>query len=164
MLYSKNIKIAVVVQCAIALERCSGFNCSWAFHKRKNYFKDYADGVMYIPISCGGCPGRRISRLIANLKKGALKREGIDKQDISVHFTGCVVTDNGHYPLCPFKNYMKAILTQKGFKVIEGGYENEGSKKKRENHHYKAYDLLKQRQDKGGEEIRDKVQMSCYEQ
>ena len=75
---SDDIKIVVIVQCAIALERCSGFNCSWAFHKRSNYFKDY----------------------------------------------------------------MKAILLQKGFKVIEGGYESSGAQKRRENNHYKAYSLL----------------------
>lgn len=145
---SKDVRVVAVVQCAIALERCSGFNCSRAFHKRTNYFKDYANEVMYVPISCGGCPGRRLSRLISNLKKGALKKEGIDKQDIKVHFTACVVTNNGHYPLCPFKDYMKAISAQKGFEVIEGGYESESSKKRREDNHYKAYELLKQCQDK----------------
>lgn len=82
--------------------------------------------------------------MIVNLKKGALKREGIDKQNIRVHFTACVVTNNGHYPLCPFKDYMKAILLQKGFEVIEGGYESEGSRKRRENKYYKAYECLKE--------------------
>lgn len=146
-----DIKIVAVVQCAIALERCSGWHCSRAFYKRQNYFKDYPVDVMYVPFSCGGCPGRRVSRLISNLKKGALKNEGIDKANIAVHLTACVVTDNGHYPLCPFKDYMKAILTQKGFAVIEGGYESEGCRKRRENHHYKAYDFL------------NKVQTGCCE-
>lgn len=139
---SDDIKIVVIVQCAIALERCSGFNCSWAFHKRSNYFKDYPEDVMYVPFSCGGCPGRRVSRLISNLRKGALKKGNIEKHNIVVHLTACVVSDNGHYPKCPFKDYMKVILLQKGFKVIEGGYESSGSQKRRENNHYKAYSLL----------------------
>lgn len=138
----EGIKIVAVIQCAIALERCSGFHCSWTFHKKENYFKDYNADIIYVPFSCGGCPGRRVSRLVSNLKKGAFKRGGIDKQNIRVHFTACVVTDNGHYPLCPFKDYMKAILLQKGFEVIEGGYESEGSRKRRANNHYKAYSLI----------------------
>ena len=98
---------------------------------------------MYVPFSCGGCPGRRVSRLISNLKKGALKREGIYKPNIAVHLTGCVINDNGHYPECPFKDYMKVILLQKGFKVIEGGYEHEGSVKRRDKNHYEECDILR---------------------
>ncbi len=139
---SDDIKIVVIIQCAIALERCSGFNCSWAFHKKLNYFKDYHEDTMYVSFSCGGCPGRRISRLISNLRKGALKKGNIEKHNIVVHLTACVVNDNGHYPKCPFKDYMKAILLQKGFKVIEGGYESCGSANKRKNNHYNAYNLL----------------------
>jgi predicted metal-binding protein len=142
MSLADDIKIVAVIQCAIALERCSGFHCSQAFYKRENYFKDYPDNVMYVPFSCGGCPGRRVSRLISNLAKGALKKEGIDKDSIIVHLTACIVTDNGHYPQCPFKDYMKAILLQKGFKVIDGGYESSGSKKRRENNRYQAYSIL----------------------
>lgn len=136
------IKIVAVIQCAIALERCSGFHCSWAFRRKKNYFKDYSGDIIYVPFSCGGCPGRRISRLISNLEKGAKRQDGTDKKFIAVHFTACIVTDNGHYPLCPFKDYMKAIILQKGFKVVEGGYESDGSKKRRENNYYKAYSLI----------------------
>lgn len=142
-----NIKVVAVVQCAIALERCSGFHCSWAFHKKKNYFKDYSADTIYVPFSCGGCPGRRVSRLISNLAKGAQKLEMVDKDNIVVHLTACVVTDNGHYPKCPFRDYMKVILLQKGFNVTEGGYESGGSKKRRENNYYKAYSLMGCRND-----------------
>lgn len=142
MFTADNFNIVAVIQCAIALERCSGFHCSRAFYRRENYFKGYPDNVIYVPFSCGGCPGRRVSRLIANLAKRAQKLEGIDKDNIIVHLTACVVNNNGHYPSCPFKDYMKAIILQKGFKVIEGGYESGGSKKRRENKHYKSYSLL----------------------
>ena len=99
---SDDVKIVVIVQCAIALERCSGFNCSWAFYKKLNYFKDYSKDVMYIPFSCGGCPGRRVSRLISNLRKGALKKGNIDKHNIVVHLTACVVNDDTETKLAHF--------------------------------------------------------------
>lgn len=138
------IRLVAVVQCAIALERCSGFSCARAFQKRTHYFRDYADGVLYVPFSCGGCPGRRVSRLAAHVARSAQRKEGICKPEIAVHLTGCVVRDNGHYPECPFKDYMKAILRQKGLAVIEGGYESEKSTQRRKDGHYReAYAGIK---------------------
>lgn len=140
----EDARIVVVVQCAIALERCSGFSCSHAFHGRTHFFKGYARETMYLPFSCGGCPGRRVSRLAAHVARRARKKENIEKQHIAVHLTGCVVSDNGHYPACPFKNYIKAILEQKGFAVVEGGYESAKAVRRRAEGHYKAYEHLEE--------------------
>ena len=137
------VRVVAVVQCAIALERCSGFSCARAFHNRTHHFRGYADGVLYVPFSCGGCPGRRVSRLAAHVARMASKKENLHKEQIRVHLTGCVVTDNAHYPACPFKDYMVAILEQNGFAVVEGGYEAEKSAQRRSEGYYKAYTKLK---------------------
>lgn len=130
------IKMVVLVRCAIALERCSGFHCTWAFERRRDYFSEYASGVMAVSMSCGGCPGRRLSRLLSNVAKCAKKKEGWDMDNSVVHLTACVVNDSGHYPRCPFVDYMKAIIRQKGFKVIEGGYESVTARGRREQKQY----------------------------
>jgi len=67
MASSNNLKIVAVIQCAIALERCSGFNCSRAFHERSDYFKNYSDNTVYVPFSCGGCSRRRGKKVISYL-------------------------------------------------------------------------------------------------
>jgi predicted metal-binding protein len=137
------VRLVAVVQCAIALERCSGFSCARAFHDRTHFFQGYGDDVLYVPFSCGGCPGRRVSRLAEHVVRMAERKEGIRKRDIAAHLTGCVVRDNGHYPECPFKDYMKAILEQKGLTVIEGGYESTTAAERRKEGHYNAYAGLK---------------------
>ncbi len=139
----RSVKIVAVVQCAVALERCSGFSCARAFHNRTHGFQGYPESVMFVPFSCGGCPGRRVSRLVEHLARMAGKKDNIKKKDIRVHFTGCVANDNGHYPRCPFNNYMKAFLKQKGCCVINKGYWSEGSEKRRQSGHYRAYENCK---------------------
>lgn len=133
---AKNIKMVAVVQCGIALERCSGFHCAWAFQRRRDYFSGYARNVTHLSLSCGGCPGRRLSRLLSNLAKCAKKKEGWGKDQIEVRLAACIINDNSHYPRCPFTGYMKAIIRQKGFNVIEGGYESCTARDCREQNRY----------------------------
>ncbi len=138
-------KIVAVVQCAIALERCSGFYCANAFHTRQEFFKGYAkdEDIMYMSFSCGGCPGRRTSRLVANVKKQGKKHLKAQEKDIVVHLSGCIVRDNGHYPKCPHLDYIHAIVEQKRLKVVLGSNESELAVKRRKQGYYKAYRRLR---------------------
>ncbi len=130
------VKCVAVVQCAVAKERCSGTHCALAFHRREHHFSGYGADVLYLPFSCGGCPGRRVSRLAANLKSRLSKEVGIEPDKIVVHLSACVVNESGHYPPCPHLDDIKTILTRKGLKVVEGTYVSATSEKRRQEGYY----------------------------
>jgi len=100
-----------IVRCEIVSEVCPGIACFKAFDKRKQYFKEYGDNIEIIGFfTCGGCPGRRVSRLVDTLKKYDL--------DV-VHLSSCMVME-GDYPECPHKEEIKRCIESKGIKVVEG--------------------------------------------
>lgn len=138
----KKIKLLGVIQCDFARERCSGFGCMNSFTKRIDAFSRYPkdDGLMLVPFNCGGCPGRRISRLASNLIKRAQKKAEIEKSEISIHLASCIVTDNGHYPPCPHIDYIEKILKRKGLKVVKGSYKSKTATKRREEGIYEPFD------------------------
>jgi len=116
------VKCVVVVQCEVARERCAGVHCALSFHRREHFFTGYGPEVFYVPMSCGGCPGRRVSRLVANVKRVLSRSADIEPEEIAVHLSACVVNESGHYPPCPHLDYIKAILARKGLRVVEGTY------------------------------------------
>jgi len=125
------VKCVAVVQCEVARERCAGAHCALSFHRREHHFAGYGQDVIYVPMSCGGCPGRRVSRLAANLKSRLRKDAGIEPSGIVVHLAACVVTDNGHYPPCPHLAYIKTILAREGLRVVEGSYLSAAAEQRR---------------------------------
>jgi len=131
-------KCVAVIQCEIAHERCSGAQCAAAFADRKHCFADYGDQVVYyVPFSCGGCPGRRVSRLVSNLKT-VMGRRGVEQEEIVVHLSSCMVFDNGHYPPCPHVDDIKLILARKGFAVAEGSHISQQAEAKRQDGTYRS--------------------------
>ncbi len=127
------IKCVAVVQCAVAHERCPGTKCAGTFVARQDYFAGYGpEAKYYVAFECGGCPGRRVGRLVSTLKKQAKKHYGIEPGQIVVHLATCVVSDNGHYPPCPHVKDIRAMIARKGFHFVEGSYVSAGAAKKRE--------------------------------
>ncbi len=103
-------KIAVV-RCEIVSEACPGVACFKAFNSRKVHFQDYGEDVELIGFfTCGGCPGRRVHRLVESLKK-----HGLD----TVHLSSCMLME-GNYPRCPNLEAIKKTITNKGIKIVEG--------------------------------------------
>jgi predicted metal-binding protein len=106
----KTTKIAVV-RCDIVSETCPGVACFKAFNKRKVRFSEYGKDTEIIGFfTCGGCPGRRVFRLVDSLQK-----HGIDV----VHLSSCMLMDTG-YPKCPHIDEIKKMILKKGVKVVEG--------------------------------------------
>ena len=106
----KTTKIAVV-RCNTVSEVCPGVGCLKAFQHRKLNFENYGPDTELIGFfTCGGCSGRRVSRLVDKLLD-----QGLDV----VHLSSCMLMD-GEYPKCPFKNQIKHSIEQKGVKVVEG--------------------------------------------
>ena len=101
-----------VVRCNTVSEVCPGVGCLKAFTHRKLNFSEYGpDTEMIGFFTCGGCSGRRVSRLVEKLVD-----HGLDV----VHLSSCMCMDDEDYPKCPFKNQIRKTIEAKGVKVVEG--------------------------------------------
>lgn len=136
------VKLIGIIQCDFAKERCSGLSCVNSFTNRIDAFAGYPkeDEIMVVPFNCGGCPGRRIPRVVANLVSRAKKKAGIEKDEIVIHLASCMVTDNGHYPPCPHLDYIEKILERKGMRVKKGSYKSRTATSRRDSGLYKQFD------------------------
>jgi predicted metal-binding protein len=103
-------KIAVL-RCETVSEVCPGVGCLKAYHERRVHFKQYGQDTMLIGFfTCGGCSGRRVSRLVKSLLKHGLS---------AVHLSSCMLMD-GDYPKCPHLDEIKKTLLKNGMKIVEG--------------------------------------------
>jgi predicted metal-binding protein len=104
-----------VIRCETASEVCPGTRCFSGFYDRKFEYKDYGPDVRLASVfTCGGCPGRRVSRLLEKLSKEGVK---------TVHLASCIVSaEPHHYPPCPHIDDMREIIESRGMKVVEGTY------------------------------------------
>lgn len=106
----KTTRIAVV-RCDIVSEVCPGVACFNAFNKRKIHFSEYGKDAEIIGFfTCGGCPGRRVFRLVDSLLK-----HGVDV----IHLSSCMLMEKS-YSKCPHIEDIKQMITRKGVKVVEG--------------------------------------------
>jgi predicted metal-binding protein len=131
----EQIRCLAVIQCSIARERCSGARCVMAFTNRDKFFRGYGPDTVLVPIPCGGCPGRRVSRLLANLSR-TMKHHGITQEQIIVHLSSCICLDSSHYPVCPHVDYIRRILRRRGFRCADGSVESEVAARRREEGRY----------------------------
>ena len=140
------IKYVLIIQCDIARQRCSGFACTDSFYNRAGFFKDcgYAHGVRYIALTCGGTRDLVFASKLEHFSKKLIKATGIKKDEVAVHLSSCMVTDNYHHDRCPHLDYIKALVLKKGFKnIVEGTFQSENATKKRAAGIYKDYELQK---------------------
>lgn len=135
-----SIKYVVIIQCDITQRRCSGFACTNSFYNREDAFKDYDENTRYISFTCGGCCGKGVASKLEHLSKKLYKKNNINKDEVVVHLSSCMVTDNYHTDRCPHVDYIKNIIQKKGYdNVIEGSYISAGAQRKRELGIYKTY-------------------------
>ena len=135
-----NTKYVVIIQCDIAHKRCSGFACTNAYYNRDELFKNYDDNTRYISFTCGGCCGKTIASKLEHFSKKLKAKNNIDKKDVVIHLSSCMVTDNYHYDRCPHIEYIKNIIAKKGYKnLVEGSYISKGAANKREQGQYHQY-------------------------
>lgn len=104
------VRIAVV-RCETVSEVCPGVACFKAFNKRKQHFARYGDNAEIIGFfTCGGCSGRRVSRLVEKLLKYDLN---------VVHLSSCMLLEDD-YPKCPHAHQIKKCIEKMGVEVVEG--------------------------------------------
>ncbi|RMD76669.1 MAG: CGGC domain-containing protein [Lentisphaerae bacterium] len=114
---------AIVVQCEIVKQRCSGFLCEHAFTHRIDCFAEYAgnEDLRFLPISCGGCCGRATLRKLQHAVKLLKQKENISTDQIVVHLASCVAFESHHGPECPHKEYLSKIVSEKvGLRLVYG--------------------------------------------
>ncbi len=94
--------------------------------EKKHTFKKYDnDSILVGFFSCGGCPGRRIFRLIKNLKEEI----GVDV----IHMASCVLKETP-FPKCLHKRDIIKSIKNMGVDVVLGSddkYEKELKIKKK---------------------------------
>lgn len=133
-------KYVVMIQCDISRKRCSGFACTNSFYNRDEMFQDYDDSVQYISMTCGGCCGAGLASLLEHFSNKLKKKTDISKDQVAVHLSSCMVTDNYHHDRCPHVDYIKGLVQKKGFlNIVEGTYISQTSERKREAGEYKRY-------------------------
>ncbi|MCD8138260.1 MAG: CGGC domain-containing protein [Planctomycetaceae bacterium] len=111
-------RYVIVVQCdQVVHDACPGFMCEHAFTRRADAFSIYPadERVRYLPISCGGCPGRGTLRKLMNVKKNLRKREDTGSEIAAVHLSTCITRASHHGPRCPHIEYIKAEVARAGF-------------------------------------------------
>ena len=133
-------KYAVIIQCDISRQRCSGFACTNAFYNKDDSFKDYPDDVRYISMTCGGCCGASLASKLEHFSNKLSKKTDVKKDEVVVHLSSCMATDNYHHERCPHFDYIKGLVEKKGYHtIVEGTYISKTSSKKRESGEYKSY-------------------------
>lgn len=112
---------AVIVQCHLVMQRCSGYFCEKALHDRSGGFSGYAPDVPLraLYLTCGGCCGRALHRKLGNLVQKIGAKEGVAKGKIVVHLATCITRDNYHGPPCPHLDYLKTLIAKLGLDVRE---------------------------------------------
>ncbi|EKQ55912.1 MULTISPECIES: CGGC domain-containing protein [unclassified Clostridium] len=134
-------KYVVIIQCDIAHNRCSGFACTNAFYNRDAVFSNYDDSTRYISFTCGGCCGKSIAAKLEHLSKKLKTKNNINKDEVVIHLSSCISNDNYHYDRCPHIDYIKSIISKKGYtNLVEGSYISSGAERKRNEGTYNCYD------------------------
>ncbi|MBS4025678.1 MAG: CGGC domain-containing protein [Clostridia bacterium] len=107
-------KAIAIVRCETVSEICPGGGCLASFSQRKSTFSNYDQDTHLVGFfTCGGCPGRRVPRLVDKLLKYGLQ---------AVHLSTCIKTKNNDTPKCPFWENIKNSIESKGIKVIDGSH------------------------------------------
>ena len=135
----KNKEMVIIIQCDLAHKKCSGFACTNSFYNKEGMFNEYPENTKYISFTCGGCCGKLVSGKLSHFTKKMLKQTEISKENVIVHLASCMTSDNYHYDRCPHLDYIKNIVTKRGYDFIEGTYLSKKAEIKREKGIYKTY-------------------------
>ena len=103
-------RLVVIIQCDTVQQRCCGYNCTHAFYSREGKFADYDADTHYMSFTCGGCCGGALTVKLENLRK-RLRRFQETDQEIIIHLSTCMVSDNSHKPPCPHLDYIMTLLS-----------------------------------------------------
>lgn len=135
------LRYLVALQCHIVKERCSGYLCELSFQERSGGFTSYGHDAQlrFLSLTCGGCCGRATLRKLSNLIKQLKAKEGVEKDQITVHLASCVCKDNYHAPPCPHQSYLESLVSDKlGLDIAYGTRISKTAEKLRSSGKYKS--------------------------
>lgn len=134
------IRYVLAVQCALSRARCSGFACENSFHERQFSFDGYGSGTRFLSVTCGGCDGENVKVQLAHFARKLLKKTDITLDQVSVHLSSCMVTDNSHHRRCPHVAKIRAAIGAAGFtNITEGTYVSARAEERRGIGDYSSY-------------------------
>lgn len=108
---SEPLDIAIV-RCERTQESCPGTSCLTSFQERKHTFSNYNPNTRLVGFfSCGGCPGRRIFRLLRTLKAETNVKK--------IHIASCILKEEP-FPKCLHKKDIINSIKKLGFDVVLG--------------------------------------------
>ena len=132
-------ELVVIIQCEDVVKRCSGFLCMNDFYERTGKFTYYPEDTRYMSITCGGCCGNLLTAKLENLGM-RLRKAGMTKDDVVIHFASCVCSDNSHRQPCPFMGRMRNLLERKGFtNIVLGTHISQKAEEKRKAGIYRSW-------------------------
>lgn len=100
-----------VLRCETVSEVCPGSGCLKAFNAHRLHFANTPEDAELIGFfTCGGCSGRRVSRLVKSLLKSGLT---------TIHLSSCMLMEE-EYPRCPHLTEIKETIKKLGIKIVEG--------------------------------------------
>ena len=137
----KDKEIIAVVQCHIAMERCSGYFCQKAFNERSGGFLEYPKESSYrtLHLTCGGCCGMAVHRKLQDLVKMVKKLEKIEKDKIVVQLASCITKESYHGPKCPHLDYLKVMIEEKlGLDLMEDTHISKKAESRRKRGVYRS--------------------------
>jgi len=137
----KEKEFIAVVQCHIAMERCSGYFCQKAFNERSGGFSGYPEDRAYrtLYLTCGGCCGMAVHRKLQDLVKMAKSEEKIEKDKIVVHLATCITKESYHGPKCPHLDYLKTMIQEKlGLDLLEDTHISKKAESRRKRGVYRS--------------------------
>jgi predicted metal-binding protein len=113
----EDVTRVAVVRCDIVSEVCPGVGCLRSAREGTEAFSEYDRPVQVVGFfTCGGCPGRRVYRLV-----NTLKGYGVD----AVHMSSCMLMEKP-FTRCPNKGQIKKSIEALGIPVVEGTHHETG--------------------------------------
>ena len=109
-----HIKCVAVIQCYQTLDPKKSALYALEFLRRENVFQDYADDVIFVASSCGGCPGKSLPGLARQLERLTRAVEDMSGDRIVVHLAGHKC---GH--TCDHREYIKQLIAHQGLCCVE---------------------------------------------
>ena len=109
-------------------------------YNKEGMFEKYEDDIRYISFTCGGCCGKSLAAKLEQFSNKSRAFNNTNKDDVFIHLSSCMVTDNHHSDRCPHVEYIKGIIIKKGYKnIVEKSYIYGNTETKREKGIYKNY-------------------------
>ena len=128
-----SVRYVLVVQCGKARRRCSGFACENSFHERLFSFEGYGPDVRYLPILCDVCGAATLTAQLAHFVRKLQAKTDVTLDQVSVHLSSCMVTDNSHHARCSQVARIRDVIAAQGLEhVTEGTYVSARAQARRE--------------------------------